>query len=206
MPTFFLSDCGAVSSTGTASVYVDDELVHEQSVEDIGGVYSFIEVDVLLEPDTDYEIWLAPDGGGEDTLLSFSTGSRSAELGAGAPVVDDGVDWEWYRKSKVASFFLEFDAAVDPEGVSYVEAIGPDDEIWGTVLVLGEGPHYLSGDVAQESRPRDVCLTLSHRQADGSFVEGDTVCEDGRVGCSTGALGAALMPALFGLLMLRRRR
>ena len=206
VPTFFLQDCGAPVSSAVARVTAGGALVLEERVEDHGRVHSLLEVPVELEPDTDYEIWLEPSSGGEEIGLSFSTGDRLAVSGAGAPEVTEGPEWTWYRSSDIASFFLMFEADQDPEGVSYVEAIGPDDEIWGTMLMTQEGPHSLSGDVFQESRPSDVCLTLSHRQADGSFVEGDTVCDDGRVGCATGGLAAGLLPALFGLLLARRRR
>jgi len=205
LPTFFLSDCGAPESSGIASVYAGGELVFEERISDHGGVHSFLEVPVELEPDTDYELWLAPTGA-EELVLSFSTGNRRAEDGAGAPEVTVDPEWTWYRKSAVASFWLEFSAAQDPEGVSYVEALGPDGEIWGTMLMTREGPHTLSGDVTRSSRPSDVCLTLSHRQADGEFLDGEPVCSEGPVGCATTGLALGGLPVLLSLCALRRRR
>lgn len=207
LPTLFLSDCGAPESSGVARISVGDERVFEERVESTGdGTVSFIEIPFEMDANTAYELWLTPSDGGEEIGLSWETGDRLAELDGGAPEVTVDPEWTWYRDSGVASFFLTFEAEPDPEGVSYVEAIGPDGAIWGTMLMTQEGPHTLSGDVAQSSRPSDVCLTLFHRLSDGSFLEGDTTCDDGRVGCSTGALGAALVPGLFALMLVRRRR
>lgn len=207
VPTVFFSDCVGSGADGIARVTVGEELVLEQRLETAEGDYAYVELDLVLEPDTEYALVYTPAEGGQEVQWSFATGSTVDHTPVERPPEHElPADWWWDRESDLSRFRLAADTAESVHAPTYVEA--RDDE--GRVLSSYAKANGHNGTMygQQEGRAEDLCLTLFQRDVDGSWAEGDTDCLEGQApkqGCST-VPWAGLAPALLGLLGLRRRR
>ncbi|HJN74520.1 MAG TPA: hypothetical protein QGF58_11355 [Myxococcota bacterium] len=207
LPTIFFSDCPGVGASGLVEVHVDDELVHTEVVAHDGeGDYSWVALGLELEAETSYVLVYTPEDGGQETQIGWTTGTRSASLLSRAPEHEEPVEWGWNRGTESGNVVVHADAAGSSEGPTFIEARDSEGELWGNAALAGSHNGTLYARAAGE-RPADVCLTLWQRDVEGSWLEGGTDCLDGKAGgCSTGGLAAGLLPAILGLIGLRRRR
>ncbi|MCP4807194.1 MAG: hypothetical protein GY884_17750 [Proteobacteria bacterium] len=201
VPTAFFSDCEGSSVTHTASVDVDgaSELVDSALDGGADGEFSWASVPVELVADASYQLTLrGPDG--QDTVVAWETGSGSATLLSAGPVLDE---LEWQESVP----WIQVTAETSAHGPTFLEARDNRGDVVATGVNEVGRATLRGSEFAPVADP--FCATLFQRDVDGSWIEGDTFCEDLPRSCggctSTGASPGWLALGL-GALLLRRRR
>ena len=189
------------SASAVVRLYEDDALVLEERLEPGLGTLAH-GLDWEGRPDTRYHLRLTP-AGGEEVVIDWVTGEEALELSQEPPRILGVTE---SRQGQTGSMWVEVEPSPQPHGLrSVFEVRDADGEVLDSRF-----QHEVSRDVSLwasfEGDARfGACVTAHERQPDGSWLDSEAWCED-RVGCSTGAGAAALIPALLGLLALRRRR
>ncbi|MCP4921862.1 MAG: hypothetical protein GY913_33595 [Proteobacteria bacterium] len=189
-----------ISQPVVVDLFIGDELVasHEERVNELGLVE--LDLDEDLEPHTTYTFVATPEGSSA-VVVEFTTGDRLSVLPDDPPQLM-AVDADQVRD--VTHLDASVDLMSDPEGPFFVELVDDEGVLWGLSHHTDPGVATLSGRSVGD-RPGEVCITALQRHADGTRSESETVC-DTRTGCSAAGLGAMLLPSIFALGLVRRRK
>ena len=202
VPTLFFQDCGTGSpANGIVRLFEDEELLLEERIDGPAGEYSHVGVDVELSPDTNYLLsYTSPSG--QESLVDFRTGTRTAERLSAPPVFDEDFGWSYSVLDRQTHVYGEIVWQASTEGLTFLEVRDEDGRPVDMVLGYGEAA---SASFWLAGRGAPTCFSVHQRDVEGTWVDGDTHCfERSARSCSAGgALG--LLPALLGLLLVRRR-
>jgi len=203
VPTLYFADCGGADANGIVRLWLGEDLVLEDRVDNEVGDYSWVGLDVELEANTGYRMDYTPADGGVETLVEFTTGDHTAEPVATAPTWDSEPDWTWNRSGDRTEFSSVARWGYSDEGITFIEARDRDDTLWATMVGYGTG----SGMYGRAAgRLEGTCVRLRQRDVTGDWIEGEESCLDGRASaCSTAPVGG-LVAALLALCGVRRRR
>lgn len=197
VPTLFLSDCSGTATGHTAQLLRDgSSVLAATGVEGTDGVFSYAEIPVSLQPDSDYELVVTQQFG-EETAIGFSTGSEDhTPLTAGPTWVETLWDDD-------GSVRIQVEGTSSPHGVTFLEA-REGDAVRATGILDGT-----RATMRPETSPAgEQCLTLFQRDVDGTWIQGGDFCHTnpGGCGCGSGRAPAGLAPLMLAGLLVRRRR
>ena len=197
--TAFFSDCGGASVEHQAIVVVDgDEELHSNLDGGEDGAFTWATVPYTPEAGQQIEVTLTH-ASTQDQVVSFTTSDAAFEPISTGPTFEQ-VDWQ-----TDALPWIQVTAEESPYGPTFVEARKDS----GAVAATGINEVGRSTLRTQSWGGGELCLTLFQRDADGSWLEGDSFCEEEPPrcgGCSSGVGAGSALAAMAAALLLRRRR
>lgn len=198
VPTAFFELCGA-PPVGIARIWEGEEMVFEQRLED-ESMWHALEYE--LQPNTELRItWTPADD--EEQYGTFTVGERTHTPLERPPGLHS-LHWNWDRSGDRTTFAVDVDVVPSPHGYTALELRDGSGDTVAQGIAYDARDRTLRGELP--GRAQDPCLTLFQREVDGSWLEGDTECHEGRVSaCSTAPVGG-LLAALMALCGMRRRR